>query len=71
MLQKVATGTQAPGAIGSGMSAYIRVLDIGAIRDAVAGKVPGVGPIQQRQYGCREFTVTDPDGHVLVFGECQ
>ncbi len=71
MLQKVAAGTQVSGTIGSGMSAYIRVLDIGAIRDAVAAKFPEVGPMHQRQYGCREFAVTDPGGHVLVFGECQ
>jgi hypothetical protein len=23
-----------------------------------------------REYGCQEFAVTDPDGHVLVFGQC-
>jgi len=24
-----------------------------------------------KEYGCREFAVTDPDGHLLVFGQCE
>jgi hypothetical protein len=23
-----------------------------------------------KEYGCQGFAVTDPDGHVLVFGQC-
>jgi hypothetical protein len=32
--------------------------------------VPDVGPVAAKEYGCREFVVTDPDGHVLVAGQC-
>jgi hypothetical protein len=28
------------------------------------------GAIEDREYGCREFVVADPDGHVIVLGEC-
>lgn len=52
------------------MDAYIRVLDINGLRAAVLAIVPDVEPIVTREYGCREFTLTDPDGHVLVLGEC-
>src|SRR5262245_21314025 len=51
-------------------NAYVRVADVRAVRDAVLAHLPGVTPVVSREYGCREFTVTDPDGHVLVFGEC-
>jgi hypothetical protein len=23
-----------------------------------------------RPYGCKEFVLTDPDGHAIVLGEC-
>jgi hypothetical protein len=29
-----------------------------------------IPPIVAREYGCHEFAMTAPDGHVLVFGEC-
>jgi hypothetical protein len=32
--------------------------------------VPDVGPVVAKEYGCREFVVTDPDGHLLDFGQC-
>jgi catechol 2,3-dioxygenase-like lactoylglutathione lyase family enzyme len=32
--------------------------------------VPDVGPIEDREYGCRELAILDPDGHVVVLGEC-
>jgi uncharacterized protein (TIGR02246 family) len=53
-----------------GMNAYIRVADVHKVREAVVARVPDVEPIRAREYGCREFNVTDPDGHVLVIGQC-
>jgi uncharacterized protein (TIGR02246 family) len=55
---------------GDDWDAYIRVADVEAMRESVRAKVPGVEGIELREYGCREFTVTDPDGHVLVIGQC-
>jgi catechol 2,3-dioxygenase-like lactoylglutathione lyase family enzyme len=73
MLQKVAPGIAGPRAAapgGAGWDAYIRVDRADAAREAIRSNWPDVGPIEERAYGCREFTVTDPDGHALVFGEC-
>jgi hypothetical protein len=53
-----------------GMNAYIRVLDVRALRETVLATVPDALPIVAREYGCQEFSLTDPDGHVLVIGEC-
>ena len=32
--------------------------------------VPDVGAIEDREHGCRELALLDPDGHVVVLGEC-
>jgi hypothetical protein len=32
--------------------------------------MPDLGPVLAKEYGCEEFTVTDPDSHVLVFVQC-
>jgi uncharacterized glyoxalase superfamily protein PhnB len=73
MLQKVVPGVGEPRSAtraGGGWDVYIRVSDAEAARETVAARAPEVGPIEAQVYGCREFAVTDPDGHVLVFGEC-
>jgi hypothetical protein len=33
-------------------------------------RVANVGAIEDREYGCRELAILDPDGHVVVLGEC-
>jgi uncharacterized protein (TIGR02246 family) len=72
MLQKACPGATParPATTEQGWNVYVRVADVRAVRAAVLAHLPGVTPIVAREYGCREFTVTDPDGHVLVFGEC-
>jgi uncharacterized protein (TIGR02246 family) len=55
---------------GEGWSVYLRVADVNALHAAIKSKVPDVAAIQDRVYGCREFTLGDPDGHVIVFGQC-
>jgi catechol 2,3-dioxygenase-like lactoylglutathione lyase family enzyme len=73
MIQKVQRGVGEPrGAAqaGGGWDLYLRVDDTRALREAVRAKIPGVGAIVLRPYGCHEFEVTDPDGHVLVLGQC-
>jgi hypothetical protein len=38
--------------------------------EAARAHLLDVGTIVQKEYGCQEFTLTDPDGHVLVIGKC-
>ena len=59
-----------PGRSSGGWGAYIRVRDVRSLREAVRAHVPDVGPVVAKEYGCREFVVTDPDGHLLVSGQC-
>ena len=55
---------------GGGWDVYLRIDDAQAVREAVQSKVSEVGPIEMRPYGCKEFVLADPDGHVIVLGEC-
>src|SRR5262245_61754000 len=73
MLQKIQRGGGQPRSAtlaGGGWDVYVRVDDVEAMREAVRRNIADVGPIETRPYGCREFVVSDPDGHVLVLGEC-
>jgi uncharacterized glyoxalase superfamily protein PhnB len=73
MLQKVRPGVGAPRsatAAGGGWDIYLRIDDAHSFREAVQAEVPEVGPIETREYGCQEFALADPDGHVIVLGEC-
>ena len=73
MVQKVIDGVGAArsaATAGGGWDAYIRVDDVEVFRTAIQAKLPAVGPIVGREYGCRELALTDPDGHVVVLGEC-
>jgi uncharacterized protein (TIGR02246 family) len=69
MLQKQC-GDARPRHSGLGISAYIRVRDVRQVREAVSARVPDVKPVVTREYGAQEFDLTDPDGHVLVLGQC-
>jgi uncharacterized glyoxalase superfamily protein PhnB len=55
---------------GGGWDAYLRIHEVRQFWLSVRMKVPDVGPIKTTEYGCQEFVVTDPDGHVIVLGEC-
>ena len=55
---------------GGGWDAYLRIYNVREFWEAVRAKSPGVGPITTAEYGCQEFVVTDPDGRVIVLGEC-
>lgn len=73
MLQKTSSkvgDSRSASKAGGGWDAYIRVHDAEAFREEVRTKLREVGPIVKTEYGCLEFAVTDPDGHVLVIGEC-
>ena len=73
MLQRVRAGVGPPRsatAAGGGWDVYVRIVDAQAWWEAIRTRVPELAPIHATEYGCREFIVVDPDGHVLVFGEC-
>ena len=73
MLQRVRAGvgpSRSATSAGGGWDVYLRIPDAQAAWEAVRTHVPDVGPIELREYGCREFTVIDPDGHVVVLGDC-
>lgn len=73
MLQKIRHGVamaRAAGGAEGGWDVYLRIDDAEAFREMVKSKVPAVGPIEDREYGCREFVLIDPDGHTIVLGEC-
>jgi catechol 2,3-dioxygenase-like lactoylglutathione lyase family enzyme len=71
MLQKLLHGLSAPrgAGAGKGWDVYVRVADARGLRERVAAKTPA-GPLVSQPYGCLEFEVADPDGHVVVLGEC-
>ncbi|MCB1478441.1 MAG: VOC family protein [Rhodobiaceae bacterium] len=51
-------------------SAYLYVDDVDAHHDAV--KRAGaeiVYPLEDQFYGCRDYTIRDPDGHLIAFGQ--
>jgi catechol 2,3-dioxygenase-like lactoylglutathione lyase family enzyme len=72
MLQKVQGAIAEPRAAGpsAGWDLYLRVEDVAVFRTALQAKVQNIGPIMVREYGCSELTLNDPDGHVIVLGQC-
>jgi hypothetical protein len=52
------------------MNAHLRVADVHKARESALARVPDAPPIETREYGCQEFSLTDPDGNVLVIGQC-
>jgi hypothetical protein len=36
------------------------------VRESVLARVPDAPPIETREYGCHECSLTDPDGYALV-----
>ncbi len=69
MLQKARGPVQRREASELSMDVYLRVADVQAFRASVVARVPDVGPIVEREYGCREFRVAGPDGHVIVVSQ--
>lgn len=56
--------------LNQGWAAYIYVDDIDAVqREFVESGVLHMSELCDREYGCRDFTVTDLDGHQLGFGQ--
>ncbi|MBU8542248.1 MULTISPECIES: VOC family protein [Roseomonadaceae] len=61
---------KAPGQLGNITgSIYIRTADADAAHDrAVAAGAQVVRPLENTDYGSRDFSVRDPEGHVWSFG---
>jgi catechol 2,3-dioxygenase-like lactoylglutathione lyase family enzyme len=56
--------------IAENTSAYFRVADIDGVYETMAraGEGGRISPLQTRDWGMREFYVSDPDGNLLRFG---
>ena len=51
-------------------SAYLYVDDVDTHHEAVkATGVEIVYPLEDQFYGCRDYTIRDPDGHLIAFGQ--
>ena len=48
---------------------YFYVDDVVALRDSVMAKGVEATDLAVRFYGMKEFEITDPEGHVLIFGQ--
>jgi catechol 2,3-dioxygenase-like lactoylglutathione lyase family enzyme len=60
--------TVEPGAAGAGQ-AFVLVPDAGQLwKQLKSQDAPGLGPVEDREHGLREFVVTDPDGNRIRVG---
>jgi catechol 2,3-dioxygenase-like lactoylglutathione lyase family enzyme len=48
---------------------YFRVVGVDPLFARVSGRPEIVWPLEQQDYGTREFGIRDPDGYVLAFAE--
>ena len=48
---------------------FFIVTEVDALHAAVAPHAKVVMPLKNQFYGMREFTITDPDGHLITFAE--
>lgn len=52
-----------------GWSVYVYVDDVEALHAELTGGGLAPSSICDQPYGCRDFDVTDPDGHDIAFGQ--
>jgi uncharacterized glyoxalase superfamily protein PhnB len=48
---------------------YFRMVGVDGLYDAVRDKADVVWPLEDQEYGTREFGVRDPDSYILAFAE--
>ena len=53
----------------SGISMFIHLEGVEELWSQVKDRAPVVMPLKQQWYGMTEFSVADPDGYVITFGE--
>jgi catechol 2,3-dioxygenase-like lactoylglutathione lyase family enzyme len=63
------TGSQLGGPPAFTGTLYFRVVGVDALFARVSGRPEIVWPLEDQEYGTREFGLRDPDGYVLAFAE--
>jgi catechol 2,3-dioxygenase-like lactoylglutathione lyase family enzyme len=63
------TGSHLGGAPSFTGTLYFRVVGVDPLFARVSGRPEVVWPLEQQDYGTREFGIRDPDGYVLAFAE--
>lgn len=53
----------------AGVALYIMVEGIGLLWKQMQARVPIAMPLHKQFYGTTEFTIVDPDGYFITFGE--
>ena len=48
---------------------YFQVLGVDALYRRIEGREEIVWPLEEQEYGTREFGIRDPDGYLLAFAE--
>jgi uncharacterized glyoxalase superfamily protein PhnB len=48
---------------------YLRTNDVNSLWEKLKGRVPVVYPIEDFDYGMREFAIRDNSGYILQFGQ--
>ncbi len=48
---------------------YVRVVGVDALHESVCDQAEIVWPLEDQEYGTREFGIRDPDGYILAFAE--
>jgi uncharacterized glyoxalase superfamily protein PhnB len=54
---------------GGTVTLFVTVDDVDGLHAQVATQAAVVMPLRTQFYGMREFALTDPDGHVLIFAQ--
>jgi catechol 2,3-dioxygenase-like lactoylglutathione lyase family enzyme len=65
----LSTGSHLGGAPSFTGTLYFRVVGVDSLFARVSGRPEIVWPLEQQEYGTREFGIRDPDGYVLAFAE--
>lgn len=51
-------------------AAYVYVSDVDALCEELRGKGAEIArALEDTEYGCRDFDIRDPDGHLIAFGQ--
>lgn len=59
----------AHGPFGGTCTLFIVLTDVDRYHDAIASKATVTMPLKTQFYGMREFSIVDPDGHLITFAE--
>jgi uncharacterized glyoxalase superfamily protein PhnB len=65
----LSTGSYLGGAPTFTGTLYFHVKGVDALFARVRGRADVVWPLEQQEYGTREFGIRDPDGYMLAFAE--